>query len=376
MRFVFCARAIAAVLIAAMMAACAGPPPNSVALPGGVRAGQAVTSPSPSSTASPQPSSSPQNLSPGVYNKGIASPGFATVLTSDPITHDPSGYQSQTDAAGTHTNVFDASGTFNAQLDASQVGTNGQPIVRLTDSRNHQVQLNLPDFSSMPNNTAVTSGDLQTTLNNDTGVATIAGLGETATSSYDDATGSVVVQIRNQTYRVSTAAMRHNLSVRFTRDATDCTLRKIILAASIAAMIVLIIAATANCAALATSPFTWILLGGCLYTLGLLTASLAALFIAWRNLQRDCATPTPTPRPTPTPTPVPTPTPTPAATPTPTPRPSPTPTPAVTPSPQSSPSVQPSPQSSPTVFPSPQSPVPAPRLTWRTAPFLTLGVAS
>lgn len=375
MRSVFCARGIAAALAAAMMAACAGPPPGSIAPPG-TRSGQTVTSPTPASSASPTPSSSPANLNPGVYNRAIASPAFPTTLTSDPITHDPSGFQSQTDAAGTHTNVFDASGTFNTQLDASQIAANGQPVVRLTDARNHQVQLTLPDFSSMPYNTAVTSGDLQTTLDNTSGVATIAGLGETATASYDDASGSVVVLIRGQAMRVSTAALRQTLGVRFTRDATDCTLRKIILAASIAATIVLIIAATANCAALASSPFTWILLGGCLYTLGLLTASLAAMFIAWRNLQRDCATPTPTPRPTPTPTPVPTATPTRAPTPTPTPTPKPSTTPAVTPSPQSSPSVSPSPQSSPTVFPSPQSPHPAPKLTWRSAPPLAFGVAS
>ena len=366
MKSVIGVRALAAVLITAMAAACAGPPPNSAVPPGGTRVPQVLGSQSPSTSSplpTPQPSTSPQNLSPGVYNKAISAPAYSTALSGQPVTHDPSGYQSQSDATGTYTNFYDPSGNFNAQLEASQTGLNGQPVVRLTDTRNHQVQLNLPDFSTMAQNTSVTSGDLQVNLNSSTGVATINGFGESATGSYDDATGSVVVHINNSTYRVSTAMLRHTMGDRFKRDATDCLLRKIALAAAIAAVAVLIFAAAANCIALASSPFTWVLLGGCLYTLGLLMASLAVLMVAWRSLQRECASPTPTPMPTPTPvptgtpTPAPTATPTPAPTRTPAPTPSPTGSPGVTPSPQSSPTPQssPSPQSTPTVYPSPQS---------------------
>jgi hypothetical protein len=335
-KFVHYARGVGLTLIVAMVSACAGPPPDVHTIPpvGGRSANDAQSpSASPQSSAVPQPTGSMQPGTPGQYVKGYAAPAFSTALTADPITRDPSGYQSQTDAAKTHVNLFDPSGTFLGQEDDAQTGANGQPVLRLTDATNHQVQMTLPDATVLPDDTATTVGNMQITKNAANQTMTIVGLGLTADSTYESASQTVVVHVRGgQTYRLAAQSLRRVTGSRLRpMDGVDCALRIIALMAALTVRTLLMIAATANCAALASQPFGWVLLGGCLYTLGLLIASIAAIVIAIQALQAEC---NPTPRPTPTPAP-PTATPVATATPTSSSPPTGTPTPTATNSPSS-----------------------------------------
>ncbi len=340
MKFAQYARGVGLTLIVALVSACAGPPPDVHTIPSvGGRGATDVQSPS----ASPQPTGSMQPGAPGQYVKGYAAPAFPTALTADPVTRDPSGYQSQTDANKTHVNLFDANGTFVGQEDDAQTGSNGQPVLRLTDATDHQVQMTLPDVTGMPDDTATTVGNLQITKNATNQTMTIVGLGLTANSTYDAGSQTVIVQISGgQTYRLATQSLARRVGSRLRpMDGVDCALRIIALMAALTARTILMIAATANCAALASQPFGWVLLGGCIYTLGLLIASIAAIVVAIQALQAEC-NPTPKPTASPTPTPASTPTPTPAGTPTP----GPTPTPSGTGSPSGTPT--PAPTNSPT----------------------------
>lgn len=347
---------LAALLVAASVAGCAGSRSASVApdVPHGL-------TPKDVATASSSPSSSPQSAAPGTYVHSSGAPAYSTALTSAPIYQDAqTGITSQTDPSGTYTNFYDTNGTFTHQVDIGGVSPAGTPIVRDSEANGTVASMAMPDLTAQPSTGSFTVGDFSYTLDGaGTASASLAGKSVTINVEVGEQSGTLTDPSGNSFALnfAPSAANAASLSARLRAaaqhaapqsagkrpSATDaCNAARLLMALAAAALVLVIAGAAMICAG-AANPMQ---LYYCYRALATVAGFVAALAVAISNWRKACATPTPSPTPLVTPTPRPTATPVSTSTPAPTPSGSGTATPSGTPTPTPSgsatPSVQPS----------------------------------